>query len=471
MKLRKFLCALCAAALLLSTLPAAWAAEAPAFTDAKDIQHPEAVTALVKLGVMSGKTDGSFDPAGTVSRGECAKMMTLILTGGKGLALASVSETPSIFPDVKGHWAEPYIEFCAKKGMAFPREDGNFDPNGSVTLFELLRMAEIALGRGAEEFTKATYWIAMTHSMALDRSLFTDLDDFQGKAITDHPVTRDEAAQVLYNALNATPEAPAGSSAGFYEDVKRPDGTPSTLLYECFGLSSWEKLDAWAEASKPKPSADPIQFTDAFQIAHWEAVAALCKLGVVNGADDGAFHPTDTVTRAEAAKLITLIMNGGADYNTGVKAEPSFSDTRGHWAEGYIEYCADLAIISGRGDGSFDPEGSVTALELVKMAESALGYDPAAYRLTGSLWALKADELARRLGLFTGLDAVSTAAPLTRDNTAQILYNALKATPKIVKPIPQPGGSVQWEFADAPHSFLKERFDLDEVGDLPVQPK
>lgn len=124
MKLRKFFCALWAAALLLSAFPAALAQEAPAFTDMADIQHPEAVTALVKLGVMSGKEDGSFDPAGAVSRGECAKMTAHILTGGKDIS-SELPARPS-FPDIKGHWAEAYIEFCAEKGLAFPQENGNF---------------------------------------------------------------------------------------------------------------------------------------------------------------------------------------------------------------------------------------------------------------------------------------------------------------------------------------------------------
>ena len=473
MKLRKFFCALCTAALLLSALPAALADGAPAFSDISDIRHQEAVAALVRLGVMQGKGDGGcFDPSGAVTRGEAAKMMALILTGGKDVSAGLPAQ--SSFPDVHGHWAEAYIEFCAQKGVAFAQEDGSFDPSGSVTQFELLRMAEVALGRQPGEFTNAVNWIGVTHAVALDRNLLAALDNFQGKPITDHSLTRDEAAQILYNALNATPQTLKNSSTGFFEDVKGPDGSPSTLLYECYGFRSWQDVPAPADQREPAPKADPTAFKDAAQISHWEAVAALCSLGIANGREDGAFHPADAVTRREAAKFIMLIMSGGEDLDNGVKETPAFSDIQGHWAETYIEYCADLGIISGRGDGAFDPDGLVTALELAKMAETALGYDADAYALNGSRWAKKVDELARSTdpSLYEGLDSVALDQPITRDNASQVLYNALRATPIVVAPDGVgEDGKVVWRFKPSGSTLLKDRFALDGVGALPAQPK
>ena len=37
-------------------------------------------------------------------------------------------------------------------------------------------------------------------------------------------------------------------------------------------------------------------------------VAALLKAGIVSGKSDGSFAPTDNATRAEAAKMIAVLM-------------------------------------------------------------------------------------------------------------------------------------------------------------------
>lgn len=226
-------------------------------------------------------------------------------------------------------------------------------------------------------------------------------------------------------------------------------------------------------------AADAAQFTDAADIRRWEAVAVLAKLGVMTGKDDGAFHPGDTLTRAEAAKLLTVLMCGGRGVQLDGRYEFRFPDTEDHWALPYIEYCVDLGILAGRGDGRFDPDAPVTGLELCKMALVALGYDPAAYRLTGNRWAEKTGELAQGLcdpALHTGLESAMMEADCSRDSAAQILYNALQCTPRCVKPVNGGEGEVVWQFADAtkpdgtPSTLLYERFGLDEVGELPAQP-
>lgn len=227
-------------------------------------------------------------------------------------------------------------------------------------------------------------------------------------------------------------------------------------------------------------AADAAAYTDAADVRHWEAVAALAKLGVMTGKDDGAFHPEDILTRAEAAKLLTVLGCGGRGAHLDGRHELRFSDTGDHWSLPYIEYCADLGVLVGRGDGRFDPDAPVTALELCKMALVTLGYDPAAYELTGNRWAEKTDELARQVapGLYSELDGVLITQPVTRDDAAQILYNALQCTPKCVKPVnPENGGEeVTWQYVDAtkpdgtPSTLLYERFGLDGVGGVSVQP-
>lgn len=223
-------------------------------------------------------------------------------------------------------------------------------------------------------------------------------------------------------------------------------------------------------------AADPTEFTDAAQITYWDAVATLTQLGVVSGGPDGAFDPAAPVTRGEAAKLVATAMRGGDSDKMGLKTEPTFPDTKGHWAETYIEYCADMGLIAGRGDGNFDPDENVTALELCKIALTMLGYDAAAYRLTGSDWADHTDELARRVGLYSDFSGLVATAPISREETAQMLYNALQATSKVVKPDTS-GETVTWKYEDAtnddgtPRSLFQARFGGDALPEIPAQPK
>ena len=57
-----------------------------------------------------------------------------------------------------------------------------------------------------------------------------------------------------------------------------------------------------------------------------------------------------------------------------------FSDTRGHWAEEIINTLADAGIVNGVGDGRFNPDGTVTRAEFLRMALGAAGIDVTPYR-------------------------------------------------------------------------------------------
>ena len=492
MKKKWLALALAWALALAALLSPALAAEEPHFKDEKEITHLEAVTNLVRLGVWRGKEDGSyFDPKGTVTRGEAAKCVAHILNGGEDVAAPADTSAAPAFPDVKGHWAESWINYCAEKGAAFAQGDGSFDPNGAVTEFELLRMLEVALGEDPGQYAKAENQIGLTHSVALHYGLFTELDDFSGKAILDHELSRDEAAQLFCNALNATPRVRGAN--GFFEDVKRPDGTPSTLLRESFGYDSWDDVPALPDRAKPaepKPKAlrgiDPTTLTDAKDIQYWEAVASLARLGIVSGRPDGSFDPAGNVTRAEAAKMIAVLMNGGSEANTGAKKEPTFTDIQGHWAEGWIEYCADMHIVSGDGKGHFDPDGNVSVVQFYKMALTALGYDAEAYHLMGASWADQTLERAQHTGgrklteglPNDGLDGTGDDQPASREAAAQILYNALLATPINLSPAGQnDDGTVIWHFHPASPdtdgsrmTLFRQRFTPPEMPALPAQP-
>ena len=169
-------------------------------------------------------------------------------------------------------------------------------------------------------------------------------------------------------------------------------------------------------------------FTDADEIVNKDAVSTMTALGIINGKEDGSyFDPTGNVTRAEMAKMLCVAINGGVDPVLGVKDTPTFTDIKGHWAESYIEYCAANGIIAGRGNNKFDPTGTVSATEAAKMLLGVLGYNAEKSGLVGNDWAINTNVLANQNGLYKKLSNLNANTLLTRDNAAQMIYNALDA--------------------------------------------
>ena len=169
-------------------------------------------------------------------------------------------------------------------------------------------------------------------------------------------------------------------------------------------------------------------FTDADEIVNKDAVSTMTALGIINGKEDGSyFDPTGNVTRAEMAKMLCVAINGGVDPVLGVKDTPTFTDIKGHWAESYIEYCAANGIIAGRGNNKFDPTGTVSATEAAKMLLGVLGYSAEKSGLVGNDWAINTNVLANQNGLYKNLSNLNANTLLTRDNAAQMIYNALDA--------------------------------------------
>ena len=168
-------------------------------------------------------------------------------------------------------------------------------------------------------------------------------------------------------------------------------------------------------------------FSDKDKIVNKEAVQMLVELGVINGKDTGDFDPTGIVTRAEMAKMICVVLNGGKDPSLGTTVTNSYTDTVGHWAAAYIEYCSNLGIVAGDGTGNFNPNATVTGSEAAKMLLVAAGYQSAIEGFTGANWAIGVNVRANQKGLYSDL-SISVDAGLTRDSAAQMVYNALDAT-------------------------------------------
>ena len=174
--------------------------------------------------------------------------------------------------------------------------------------------------------------------------------------------------------------------------------------------------------------AGAADFTDAADVSHDEAVEVMTGIGVINGYPDGSFRPEGNVTRAQMAKMIAYIVSGGEDVGDLYAGANSFSDCLTHWARGYIAYANQTGIVAGVGGGLFNPDGNVTGAQAAKMLLCTLGYDQAVESYTGTGWAVNVMDDARDAGLLDGLDAVNMYNALSREDAAQMMFNALQAT-------------------------------------------
>ena len=172
-------------------------------------------------------------------------------------------------------------------------------------------------------------------------------------------------------------------------------------------------------------------FSDQSKIKNTEAVDACTALNIIGGYPDGSFKPEGNITRAEVTKMICVALNGGKNPAVSTNTTPTFSDVRNNanaaWAEGYIESCAAQGIVSGVGGGKFAPNGNVTGVQLAKMLLVALGYKSENEGFTGNAWATNVNVRAAQKGLYKGLEKMDTNAAITRDNAAQMVWNALNA--------------------------------------------
>lgn len=169
-------------------------------------------------------------------------------------------------------------------------------------------------------------------------------------------------------------------------------------------------------------------FGDQDKIENAEAVDMCVALGIIDGFEDGNYHPEKNITRAQAAKLISVMVNGGKDAVKDV-ATSSYTDvltdSSSAWANKYVEFCSVEGIVAGVGGGRFAPAANLTGTQLAKMLLVALGYDAEDEGFLGDAWALNVNTKAAKVGLYAGLEDVDVSVAMSRDDAAQMIWNAL----------------------------------------------
>lgn len=171
----------------------------------------------------------------------------------------------SSFRDIKGHWAEQYIETAVAQGIIKGYTDGRFLPDEKVSRAEFISMINRALGNtsaGSIRFSDVSSgaWYYNDVAKAVTAGFVSGFDD--GTFRPNHKITRQEAAVML------------------------------ARIIPTYGYST-----------------NLARFADYRSIADW-AYTAMSKVsgkGYISGYTDGRIHPLDSLTRAQAAKIISDI--------------------------------------------------------------------------------------------------------------------------------------------------------------------
>ena len=177
-------------------------------------------------------------------------------------------------------------------------------------------------------------------------------------------------------------------------------------------------------------SAGAKDFTDSSKINYAEAVDVLSEAKVIDGYADGAFNPSNTLTRGAAAKIIcNLILGPTAASALVADAAPYKDVAANHPFAGYIAYCQKTGIISGYADGTFKPANSLTGYAFMKMLLGALGYDAANEGYTGANWSINVAKQAISIGLNDGLNGeFNGVKAVNREEACLYAFNTLNAT-------------------------------------------
>ena len=112
-------------------------------------------------------------------------------------------------------------------------------------------------------------------------------------------------------------------------------------------------------------------FTDVAADAWYNnAISTMTNAGILDGYEDGSFHPNGYITRAEFATIAVRF------FDLSYQGEDLFPDIDGHWAQDYINQAADAGIIEGYPDGTFGPQKQITRAEAVTMVNRTLDRHP-----------------------------------------------------------------------------------------------
>ena len=200
-----------------------------AFTDQADIKATDAVNMLSSLGVITGYTDGSYQPNKVVTRAEMAKMIFVVRNNK--IDDSAYQSNYSKLTDISNHWAKGYIKFCESQGIIAGKGNNKFDPDSPVTGVEAAKMLLVVSGYdSAKAGLTGSAWRTNVLKYAGAAGILDDVN-----SALEQGLPRQYAAQMIYNTLDVNRVKWSEDSKSF-DDILN-GGVKETVGSAYMGLS------------------------------------------------------------------------------------------------------------------------------------------------------------------------------------------------------------------------------------------
>ncbi len=228
------------------------------------------------------------------------RILAIMLTGVMLTTSTAMAKAP--FSDISGHWAEGYITKLAEKGVVDGVTDTKFVPNGQVTRAQYLKMIMEATGmktatpRSGECLDAGVKeWYAPYLQSALDNGLIPSAMITGYKENVQYTVDENGVAtdsKVVYQ----------GAFGGNTPITREEMAVLTQYIYQYTRTILTNKKE---DVSKVKVFADTAEISDWAIVSINHAVAH----GFMDGMDNNMFNPKDTATRAQAATVISRVLD------------------------------------------------------------------------------------------------------------------------------------------------------------------
>ena len=178
------------------------------------------------------------------------------------------------------------------------------------------------------------------------------------------------------------------------------------------------------------PTEPVAQTVFADTTGHWAEsyIKTLKEKNVINGFEDGTFRPDTTITRAEFVKMLTAMMGipGGS-------GETFLDIAEGSWYYASVYGAYNKGIVKGTSDAEFSPNASITRQDAAVMLSRAYGIDGDgsigfADNAEIADYAVNAVAGLAGKGIINGYsdNTFRPLAPITRGETAAILSRIIQ---------------------------------------------
>ncbi|WP_248927866.1 S-layer homology domain-containing protein [Paenibacillus hamazuiensis] len=192
-----------------------------------------------------------------------------------GSSIYSVIELSKSFDDIKGHWAQSYVELLANKLVVDGMTDSEFAPDRNISRAEFAALVVRALGltqggySGSFKDVDAGAWYASVVGAAVNAKLIEGYED--GSFRPDAQITREELGAMVVRALDyagAKPELSADDQSAMLGKFKDADRI------------------VWAQ----------------------KELATAIKAGIIDGMTDDTIGSNLQATRAQSATMLKRLL-------------------------------------------------------------------------------------------------------------------------------------------------------------------